>query len=198
MTLGALALVASAQQPYSALPRNYSLAFENDWVRVSRVKYSPGDKLPVHSHPSIPTIYVYLTDAGPIRFTHITPKVTIARGEVKTGQVRFNRNARVETHETEYQGDAPSEYLRVELKTTPGPPHLDARLLEDADFPWEDPQVRISRFHGPAPELPRPSILVNLSTGSFTWIDPKDKRSAAKSLEPGWFVLLEFKTGRAG
>ncbi len=198
MTLLALAVLASAQQPYSTLPRNYSLAFENDWVRVSRVKYSPGDKLPVHSHPSIPTIYVYLTDGGPIRFTHITPQVTIVRGEVKTGQVRFNRNARVETHETEYPGDAPSDYLRVELKTTPGPPHLDARLLEEADFPWEDPQVRISRFHGPAPELPRPSILVNLSTGSFTWIDPKDKRSAAKSLEPGWFVLLEFKTGRAG
>ena len=198
MTLLALAVLASAQQPYSTLPRNYSLAFENDWVRVSRVKYSPGDKLPVHSHPSIPTIYVYLTDAGPIRFTHITPKVTIARGEVKTGQVRFNRNARVETHETEYPCDAPSDYLRVELKTTPGPPHLDARLLEDADFPWEDPQVRISRVHGPVPELPRLSILVNLATGSFTWIDPKDKRPPAKSPEPGWFVLLEFKTGRAG
>jgi hypothetical protein len=176
MTLLALAVLTHAQQPYSTLPRSYSLALENDWVRVSRVKYSPGDKLPVHSHPSIPTIYVYLTDGGPIRFTHITPKVTIVRGEVKTGQVRFNRNARVETHETEYQGDTPSEYLRVELKTTPGPPHLDARLLEDRDFPWEDPQVRISRFHGPPPELPRPSILVNLSTGSFTWIDPEEKR----------------------
>jgi hypothetical protein len=198
MILLALAFLASAQQPYSTLPRNYSLAFENDWVRVSRVKYSPGDKLPVHSHPSIPTIYVYLTDGGPIRFTHITPKVTIVRGEVKTGQVRFNRNARVETHETEYQGDAPSEYLRVELKTTPGPPHLDARLLEDPDFPWEDPQVRITRFHGSPPELPRPSILVNLSTGSFTWIDPKDKRPPAKSHEAGWFVLLELKTGHAG
>ena len=198
MILLALAVLANAQQPYSTLPRNYALEFENAWVRVSRVKYSPGEKLPVHSHPSIPTIYVYLTDGGPIRFTHITPKVTIVRAEVKTGQVRFNRNARVETHETEYQGDAPSEYLRVELKTAPGPPHLDARLLEDADFPWEDPQVRISRFHGPAPELPRPYILVNLSTGGFTWIDPKDKPPPAKSHEPGWFVLLELKTGRAG
>jgi hypothetical protein len=198
MILLALAFFASAQQPYSTLPRNYSLAFENDWVRVSRVKYSPGDRLPVHSHPSIPTIYVYLTDGGPIRFTHITPKVTIVRGEVKTGQVRFNRNARVETHETEYQGDAPSEYLRVELKTVPGPPHLDARLIGEADFPWEDPQVRISRFHGPPPELPQPSILVNLSTGSFTWMDPRDKRPHTESHEAGWFVLLELKTGRAG
>jgi hypothetical protein len=198
MTLLALAVVAAAQRPYATLPRNYALEFENEWVRVSRVKFSPGDKLPVHSHPSIPTIYVYLTDGGPIRFTHITPKVTIVRAEVKAGQVRFNRNARVETHETEYQGDVPSEYLRVELKTTPGPPHLDARLLDDADFPWEDPQVLISRFRGRPPELPRLSLLVNLSTCTFTWIDPKEKRPRAKPDEPAWFVQLELKTGRAG
>jgi hypothetical protein len=46
--------------------------------------------------------------------------------------------------------------------------------------------------------LPRPSILVNLSTGGFTWIDPKEKRQPAKSREPGWYVLLELKTSRAG
>ena len=197
MTLLAVAVMARAQDSYSKLPRNYTLAFENESVRISRVKYSPGDKLPVHSHPSIPTIYVYLTDGGPIRFIHKTPKVTIVRAEVKAGQVRFNRDARVETHETEYLGAAASEYLRVELKTTPGPPHLDARLLDDADFPWEDPQVRISRFHGLPPELRRPAILVSLSTKSFTWIDPKERRAAAISHEPGWYVLLELKIGRA-
>jgi hypothetical protein len=197
MTLLAVAVMARAQQPYSTLPRNYTLAFENESVRISRVKYSPGDKLPVHSHPSIPTVYVYLTDGGPIRFIHKTPKVTIVRAEVKAGQVRFNRNARVETHETEYLGDSASEYLRVELKTTPGPPHLDARLVDDADFPWEDPQLRIGRFHGLPPALPRPSILVNLSTGSFTWIEPKGKPAPAISPEPGWYVLLELKTDRA-
>src|ERR1019366_4942334 len=98
ITLLAVAIMACAQQPYFTLPQNYTLAFENESVRISRVKYSPGDKLPVHSHPSIPTVYVYLTDGGPIRFIHKTPKVTIVRAEVKAGQVRFNRNARVETH----------------------------------------------------------------------------------------------------
>jgi hypothetical protein len=148
MTLLVLAAMACAQQPYSKLPRNYTLAFENDSVRISRVKYSPGDKLPVHSHPSIPTVYVYLTDGGPIRFIHKTPQVTIVRDAVKAGQVRFNRNARVETHETEYLGAAASEYLRV-------------------------------------------------ATGSFLWIDPQDSRAPARPHEPGWFVLLELKTGRA-
>ncbi len=197
LALLAVAAMARAQQPYSKLPRNYALAFENDSVRISRVKYSPGDKLPVHSHPSIPTVYVYLTDGGPIRFTHQTPQVTIVRDAVKAGQVRFNRNARVETHETEYLGDAASEYLRVELKTVPGAPHIDTRLVDDADFPWEDRQLRISRFHGLPPALERPAILVNLAAGSFLWIDPEDSRAPARPRDPGWFVLLELKTGRA-
>ena len=167
-----LAIHAFAQNPYATLPRNYQLEFENDYVRVSRVKYFPGDKLPVHSHPAIPTVYVYLTDGGPIRFVHKTPKVTIERSAVKAGSVRFNRNARVETHETEYFGDSPSEYLRVELKTTPGPPHRDARLEDDADFPWEDPQVRISRIHGSPPKLTRPALVVSLSDRDFTWVEP--------------------------
>jgi hypothetical protein len=193
----AAAVMARAQQPYSALPRNYTLAFENDSVRISRVKYSPDDKLPVHSHPSVPTVYVYLTDGGRIRFIHRTPNVTIVRDEVKRGQVRFNRNAQVETHETEYLGDATSEYLRVELKTAPGPPHQDTRLVDDADFPWEDPQLRISRFHGLPPALARPAILVDLASGTFLWIDPKDSRAPARPRDPGWFVVLELKTGRA-
>jgi hypothetical protein len=197
MILVTAAIMAHAQQPYSALPRNYTLAFENDTVRISRVKYSPGDKLPVHSHPSVPTVYVYLTDGGPIRFIHRTPNVTIVRDEVKRGQVRFNRNAQVETHETEYLGDAASEYLRVELKTAPGPQHQDTRLVDDADFPWEDPQLRISRFRGLPPALARPAILVDLASGTFLWIDPKDSRAPARPRDPGWFVLLELKTGRA-
>lgn len=197
MSLLAVAVLAHAQQPYSKLPRNYTLAFENESVRISRVKYFPGDKLPVHSHPSIPTIYVYLTDGGSIRFIHKTPKVTIVRPEVKAGGVRFNRNARVETHQTEYLGDAASEYLRVELKTTPGPPRFDARLHDDADFPWEDPQVRITRFHGAPPALMRPTLLVDISARSFTWFDPKNARAPSLSHSPSWFVMLELKTDRA-
>ena len=65
VTLLAVAFLARAQNPYSTLPRNYTLELENESVRISRVKYFPGDKLAVHSHPSIPTVYVYLTDGGP-------------------------------------------------------------------------------------------------------------------------------------
>jgi hypothetical protein len=67
-----------ALDPYKLLTRNYSLELENAYVRVSRVKYS-GEPLPEHSHPSIPTVYVYLTDGGPIRFIHKTPKFELER-----------------------------------------------------------------------------------------------------------------------
>jgi hypothetical protein len=168
-----LAFIASAQDPYAILPRNYSLELDNPYVRISRVKFSPGDRLPLHAHPSNPTVYVYLTDGGPIHFVHRTPKFEIERPPVKAGSVRFNRNAQVETHEVEYRGDAPSEYLRIELKTTPGPAHRDARLRADADFPWSDQQIRISRVVDAPPSLTKPAVLVDIAKRRFTWYDPK-------------------------
>jgi hypothetical protein len=194
MGLLATAILACAQDPYSILPKNYSLEFENEYVRVSRVKYFPGDKLAVHSHPSIPTVYVYLTDGGPIRFSHKTPKFTLERPPVKAGGVRFNRNARVETHEVEYLGDFPSEYLRVQLKTTPGPPHRDARLRGYDDFPWEDPQLRISRIHGRPPRLTQRTVLVSIPERTFAWLDPGN--APALTHEPTWLVMLELKSGK--
>ena len=187
--LTALALLANAQDPYATLPRNYRVEFENDAVRVSRVKYAPGDRLAVHSHPSIPTVYVYLTDGGPIRFIHKTPQLTLERPRVKAGGVRFNRNAQVETHEVEYLGDAPSEYLRIELKNTPGPRHRDARLRNEEDFPWEDPQVRISRFHGAVPATARVALLVDIGARSFAWLDGKTSPAQPTGLS----VLVELK-----
>jgi hypothetical protein len=167
-----LTALACAQDPYTTAPKNYQLEFENEYVRVSRVKYEPGEKVAVHTHPSYPTAYVYLTDAGPIRFVHITPKITVQRAAVKAGGVRFNYNPQPETHETEYLGKEPCEYLRIELKTPPAPPHRDARLRNDTDFPWEDAQVRISRARGSvAPK--RPAVIVNITDRSFAWFDPK-------------------------
>ena len=189
MALLALAAVANAQDPYATLPRNYRVEFENDSVRVSRVKYSPGDRLAVHSHPSIPTVYVYLTDGGAIRFIHKNPVFTIERPPVKAGGVRFNRNAQVETHEVEYLGDRPSEYLRVEIKNTPGPRHRDARLRNEEDFPWEDPQVRISRLQGTVPATVRRALLVDIGARSFTWLDGTTSSAPPKGLS----VLVELK-----
>lgn len=180
--------VASGQDPYATLPNNYKVELDNQFVKISRVRYRPGDKLPVHSHPSIPTVYVYLTDGGPIRFTHIEPKFTIERPAVKAGSIRFNRNAQVETHEVTYLGDQPTEYLRISLKTKPGPRHRDARLKTDSDFPWEDDQIRISRF----PTMPGPShaaVFVDVPDRKWFWVD------AGKSLDPKlrWTLVIQLK-----
>jgi hypothetical protein len=189
----AAAVHALAQNPYSTLPRNYSLEFENEFVRVSRVRFSPGDRLPVHSHPPVPTVYVYLTDGGRVRFIHKTPSFTLERLGVKAGSVRFNRNARVETHEVEYLGEAACEYLRVELKTAPAPPHRDARLNGDGDFPWEDAQVRIGCVYGLPPRPARRAILVDIRQRSFRWFDPGSASSPALPTHPDWYIILELK-----
>jgi hypothetical protein len=188
-----LGVVAFAQDPYKTLPKNYTLELDNAYVRISRVKYSPRDRLPEHAHPSIPTVYIYLTDGGPIHFVHKTPRFALERPPVKAGSVRFNRNAQVETHEVEYRGDAPSEYLRVELKTAPGPPHRDARLRLDADFPWSDPQLRISRVR-PLPTLAKPSVLIDIAARSFTWFDSKQGSAAPAVRGEGLTVILELLT----
>lgn len=187
------AALAHSQDPYLTAPSNYTLELDNEYVRISRAKFSPGDKVPVHSHPSIPTIYVYLDDGGPIRFSHQTPKFSIERPAVTAGGVRFNRNAQVETHEVEYLGSAPTEYLRIELKTPPAPPHRDARLRSAADFPWEDAQVRIGRIVG-KPERPsRRAVFVDVSARSFTWFDPKNAGATKMPADSQLLVAIELK-----
>lgn len=181
--------LASSQDPYASLPRNYHLELENEFVRISRVTYFPGNSLPVHSHPALPTAYIYLTDGGPVRFTHKTPAFTIERPAVKAGTVRFNRNAQLETHEVRYLGNAPAEYLRVELKTTPGPRHRDARLRTLADFPWEDSQLRITNVEGAVTHLSHPAVIVNIPTRRFTWCNTPDPPPAFS----GSSIVLELK-----
>lgn len=186
---------ALAQDPYLTVPRNYQPEFENDWVRISRVRYQPGDRLPVHSHPALPTIYVYVADGGPIRFSHQTPRFIVERPAVAAGSVRFNRNAQQETHEVAYLGDTPTEYLRVELKTVPGARHRDARLSKDGDFPWEDEQVRINRVDAAPARLSRRAVIVDIGAHSAQWYDPS--RAAAPAVKPGRYIVLELKTGIA-
>jgi hypothetical protein len=192
--LFAFAALLHSQDPYTTAPANYQLILDNDYVRISRARFQPADKIPVHSHPGIPTVYVYLDDGGPIRFSHKTPLFTLVRPAVKAGSVRFNRNAQAETHEVEYLGSTPTEYSRIELKTIPGPAHRDARLKLDDDFPWEDAQVRISRVHG-KPERPaRPAVIVDISGRRAYWVDPAIPDAPLPSGESGLFVIIELKS----
>jgi len=110
---------ALPQDPLIAFPKNYKLILDNDDVSVIRVHYDPHEKIGVHDHSKFPTIYVYLDDAGQVRFTHDeTPPFIMARPPVKQGSFRISPG-RVERHSVENQSDQSSDFLRIELKKIP-------------------------------------------------------------------------------
>src|ERR1700751_2359041 len=47
--------------PVKVDPKHYKIEFENDQVRVLRIRYGAGEKSVMHSHPE--SIAVFLTDA---------------------------------------------------------------------------------------------------------------------------------------
>jgi peptidoglycan-N-acetylglucosamine deacetylase len=84
----------AAEDPYRVAPGNCHFVFENEWARATRVTFSPHDQLPVHQHPPTPTtVYVYVTDGGPIRFNHVTGDnvagLSVVRKPVLAGGIRF-------------------------------------------------------------------------------------------------------------
>ena len=51
----------TADDPVKVDPKHYTVEFENDRVRVVHIKYKPGEKSVMHSHPE--SVAVFLTDA---------------------------------------------------------------------------------------------------------------------------------------
>jgi hypothetical protein len=107
------------QDAVELLPRNYRLTFENEDFRVVRVLYRPHEHLPVHNHPATPTVYVYLTDSAPVRFSHVEEHAfSLVRPAEKAGTFRFSPG-RLERHAVDNLGDLESQFLRIELKKLP-------------------------------------------------------------------------------
>ena len=72
--LGALLVLpsaASAQDAVKSLPQAYKVQFENPFVRVVRVHYDAGAKLPTHTHGAGTTAYIYLNDSDEIGRAHV-------------------------------------------------------------------------------------------------------------------------------
>src|SRR5215471_18010156 len=143
-----------AQDPFQVAPRAYKLQLENDWVKVARVHYGPKEKLPAHDHPRAGTVFVYLNDGGPVRFSHIEadhPPFPLVRPATVAGGFRLAR-AVSEHHEVENLSELPNDFLRIELKTEPFeantfqgrfPPEPADRTFQKVAF--ENAQVRIVR-----------------------------------------------------
>jgi len=213
---------ARAQDPVQTLPDSYRLDLDNDWVRVVHVRYAAHAKLPAHDHPTAPTAYVYLNDAGPVLFKHIGLSYgVIGRPATVAGAVRLARAVK-EVHEVENPGDTPSEFLRIEMKRMPDDPPLRGRLYPEAHpagenvskMQFENDHLRVTR-RACAPEIPcdlsagadTPALLVALTPGRIQaeggdatalalgqsqWLGPGEKR-LMRNKEASTAELLLFE-----
>jgi hypothetical protein len=210
MCLLACASLAAAQDPTKTLPHNYWITFENPVVQVIHVRYEAHQKLPVHDHSENPTVYVYLTDSGPIRLSHSEARpFTLIRQPLKMGTFRVSPG-RIERHEIENLGDIPSEFLRVELKTLPiGVSQLEFRGNQPFDLSrtavtieFASPRLSIQRIvctvNTASEPIPpgNPSLLIafsplllhasaadskRMNPGDVYWLDAQQTASLAPS-----------------
>jgi quercetin dioxygenase-like cupin family protein len=98
----------TAEDPVKVDPRHYKVEFENDRVRVLRIKYNPGEESVMHSHPE--SIGVFLTDAHG-KFTY--PDGRSEDINAKAGSVQ---HMDAFTHLPESTSKEPFEVIQVELK----------------------------------------------------------------------------------
>ena len=175
MVIAALAFATLAQDPVQTLPDAYKLQFENALVKVVRVRYEAGAKLPEHMHPAGATIYVYLNDSEGVIFRHVgTMSHVNRRPAVKTGSIRVSTGVE-EHHEAENTSDVASNFLRILLKTSTAGGRGGGRLSpEQAQF--ENGQMRITRLHlepGQSAEVggKDPALLIEVPSGEERWVD---------------------------
>jgi quercetin dioxygenase-like cupin family protein len=203
----ATAAVAGAQDPTKVAPESYKLQFENNWVQVTRVHYAPYAKVPIHNHTRWPAAYVYLNDSGPIKFTHEGwDEPVLTRPPTKAGSFRLSPTTAIaETHQVENPNGIPSDFLRVEFKTTP----LDRALMRgrferkappsgknSRKVEFENGQIRVTRLVGAARKTldlgtssTRPALIVTLTSGRVKSIGQGEAKT--KSFEPGDTVWID-------
>jgi quercetin dioxygenase-like cupin family protein len=109
--LAGATVIVRAQDAAKVDAKHYTVAFENDQVRVLKAHYGSGEKSTMHSHPN--TVAVFLTDAKG-RFTFPDGKSQDFTG--KAGDVIWD-DARV--HLPENTGDKAFDVVVVELKGNP-------------------------------------------------------------------------------
>ena len=94
--------------PVKVDPKHYKVEFENDRVRVVRIKYGADEKSVMHSHPE--SIAVFLTDAH-AKFTYPDGKSEDIKA--KAGSVQ---HMDAFTHLPENKTKKHFEVIQVELK----------------------------------------------------------------------------------
>jgi hypothetical protein len=198
--------IASAQDPTKVAPDAYKLQFENAWVKVTRVHYGPYARVPTHDHSRWPAAYVYLNDAGPIKFTHEGwDEPVLTRPPTKAGNFRLSPTTAVrETHQVENPTKIPSDFLRMEFKTAAVDRELMRGRFERKTNPagrnsskleFENGQIRVTRLVGvPHRTLDlktsptRPALIVVLTAAKVNSIG--EGGTKLKTFEPGNTIWL--------
>jgi hypothetical protein len=92
----------------TADPAHYRLSFENDLVRILRVKYGPGEKSVMHKHSA--SCVVFLTDQT---FNFSLPDGTTEPASVSAGALGCGDG---NVHLPENISTAPAEFIMIEFK----------------------------------------------------------------------------------
>ena len=98
----------TAEDPVKVDPRHYKVEFENERVRVLRIKYAPGEKSVMHSHPE--AIAVFLTDTNH-KFTYPDGRTENIKANAGTVQ-----HMEAFIHLPENLSKTPFEVIAIELK----------------------------------------------------------------------------------
>lgn len=107
---GAGKSVTAPRDPVKVDPKHYHVEFENDQVRVVRVRIGPNETAPLHEH-AVNRVGVYLTDQN-FRVTSADGKVE--NPQRKAGEVAWGTPSR---HTETNASDKPFEVIMVELKS---------------------------------------------------------------------------------
>lgn len=184
----------SAQDPTRTLPDAYQVQLENAHVRVVRVHYPAGAKLPEHTHAAGTTVYVYLNESDGVVFRHSgRSNRAVTRPAVTTGSVRVATGGE-EHHTAENPAAAPSDFLRIWLKTESSGERT-MRRLAPGDERFENKQLRVTRLRPQRAEpltasQDHPALLVSLPSGDTSWVEA----GASHQLAAGEYLRIDLLT----
>jgi quercetin dioxygenase-like cupin family protein len=90
--------LALGQDAVKTGPGIYTVAFENERVRVLEVRLKPGEKVGMHEHPDCLT---YIVSPGKLKFTYADKNTPPMISEAKIGEIIFRK---AEKHTVENMG----------------------------------------------------------------------------------------------
>jgi hypothetical protein len=190
----------SAQDPTTTLPQAYKVQLENDYVRVVRVHYAAGTKLPDHTHPAGTTVYVYLNDSDGVVFRHSgRSNRAVTRPAVKAGSIRVATGGE-EHHTAENPAATPSDFLRIWLKTEAAGGRTMRRLSPD-EASFTNQQLKISRSTAESNEAVtirtepnQPALLVLLPGGMTFWTEGGSTKQLDVNHSPTQYLRIDLLT----